>query len=199
MRIAALSAATGVPVATIKYYLREGLLPPGEQTSATQAQYDEDHVSRLRLIRALLEVGRLTIASTRQVLSCLGSQDLFEALGRVQQELPPAVDDDEDVGTALQLVQGLGWRIEPDSTALRQLSVALRAAEGVGLPLNPDRIDAYAEAALLVAEQDVAGVPQSSVPDALTYAVIGTVLYEPILLALRRLAHQHASARRFGD
>ena len=198
MRIAALSAATGVPVATIKYYLREGLLPPGEQTSATQAQYDEDHVARLRLIRALLEVGRLTIASTRQVLSCLGSQDLFEALGRVQQELPPAVDDEEDVGPALRLVQGLGWRIEPDSTALRQLSVALRAAEGVGLPLSPDRIDAYAEAALLVAEQDVAGVPQTSVPDALTYAVIGTVLYEPILLAMRRLAHQHASARRFG-
>lgn len=197
MRIAALSATTGVPVATIKYYLREGLLPPGEQTSATQAQYDEDHVSRLRLIRALLEVGRLTIATTRQVLSCLGSQDLFEALGRVQRELPPAVDGDEDVASALLLVQGLGWRIEPDSTALRQLSVALRAAEDVGLPLGPDRIDAYAEAALLVAEQEVAGVPQSSLPDALTYAVIGTVLYEPILLALRRLAHQHASARRF--
>lgn len=65
----------------------------------------------------------------------------------MQQELPPAADGDEDVGSALLLVQGLGWRIEPDSTALRQVSVALRAAEDVGVPLSPDRIDAYAEVA----------------------------------------------------
>ena len=33
MRIAELSQTTGVPVPTIKYYLREGLLPSGELTS----------------------------------------------------------------------------------------------------------------------------------------------------------------------
>ncbi|GMA88788.1 hypothetical protein GCM10025868_40380 [Angustibacter aerolatus] len=46
-----------MPVATVKYYLREGLLPPGTPTSRTQAQYDEEHVRRLRLVRALLDVG----------------------------------------------------------------------------------------------------------------------------------------------
>ena len=39
MRISELSARTGVPVATIKYYLREGLLPEGERTAPTQATY----------------------------------------------------------------------------------------------------------------------------------------------------------------
>ena len=38
MRMAELSRRTGVPVPTIKYYLREGLLPPGERTSPNQAQ-----------------------------------------------------------------------------------------------------------------------------------------------------------------
>ncbi|WP_346281659.1 MerR family DNA-binding transcriptional regulator, partial [Pseudonocardia sp.] len=33
MRMAELSARTGVPIPTIKFYLREGLLPPGERTS----------------------------------------------------------------------------------------------------------------------------------------------------------------------
>jgi len=33
MRISQLSAESGVPIPTIKYYLREGLLPGGEATS----------------------------------------------------------------------------------------------------------------------------------------------------------------------
>ena len=56
MRISELSSRSGVPVATIKYYLREGLLPAGERTSATQARYGDAHVERLRLVRALVDV-----------------------------------------------------------------------------------------------------------------------------------------------
>src|SRR6266545_4189804 len=52
MWISELSRRTDVPVATIKYYLREGLLPPGEAAGATRAVYDDSHERRLRLIRA---------------------------------------------------------------------------------------------------------------------------------------------------
>ncbi len=197
MRISGLAARTGVPVATIKYYLREGLLPPGEATSATQAQYGDDHLARLRLVRALLEVGRLSVASTREVLAAMESEDLFEALGRAQQELPPRVPEDVDVTDALARVSALGWLTDPGSTAMRQLAVALRAAQEVGLPIDEARFSDYARAAYAVAVEDVAGVPQTSPADALAYAVVGTVLYEPILLALRRLAHQQVSAARF--
>ena len=38
MRISELSSVTGVPVPTIKYYIREGLLPRGERTAANQAR-----------------------------------------------------------------------------------------------------------------------------------------------------------------
>jgi DNA-binding transcriptional MerR regulator len=58
-----LSAATGAPIATIKYYLREGLLAPGERTSPNQARYDGSHVRRIRLIRALLGPGGLDVAT----------------------------------------------------------------------------------------------------------------------------------------
>ena len=37
MRISELARRSGLPVATVKYYLREGLLPAGEPTAATQA------------------------------------------------------------------------------------------------------------------------------------------------------------------
>src|SRR4028119_2159610 len=51
MRLSDLSAASGVPVATVKYYLREGLVPPGRLTAATQAQYAASHLPRPRLVR----------------------------------------------------------------------------------------------------------------------------------------------------
>lgn len=47
VRISELSRASGVSTATIKYYLREKLLPEGRLTSATQAQYGQAHVDRL--------------------------------------------------------------------------------------------------------------------------------------------------------
>ncbi len=65
MRISELSRQSGVPVATIKFYLREGLLPDGERTSAHPGPVRREHVARLRLIRALLGPGGLTVAKAR--------------------------------------------------------------------------------------------------------------------------------------
>src|SRR5699024_1830071 len=66
MKISELSAATEVPVGTIKYYLREGLLHPGERTSRTTARYDHGHVERIRLVRALTDAGGLGIAQIKR-------------------------------------------------------------------------------------------------------------------------------------
>lgn len=43
MKISELSRRTGVPVASIKYFLRQGLLPAGRATAATLAEYGEEH------------------------------------------------------------------------------------------------------------------------------------------------------------
>ncbi len=75
MRVKELSTRSGVSVPTIKYYLREGLLPPGELTSPNQATYGETHVRRLRLIRALVDIGGLSITAVRQVLTAADAPD----------------------------------------------------------------------------------------------------------------------------
>src|ERR1700710_1263265 len=92
MRVSELSAVSGVSLATIKYYLREGLLHPGRTLSANQADYDDDHVRRLRLVRALIDVGGLSIA---QVLRTLAAVDdptiaLHDAFGIAQDALSSA-------------------------------------------------------------------------------------------------------------
>src|SRR5256886_17599843 len=46
VRISDLSRQTGVPTATIKFYLREHLLPPGAMTARNQADYGSEHLRR---------------------------------------------------------------------------------------------------------------------------------------------------------
>lgn len=199
MRISELATASGVPLPTVKFYLRTGLLPPGRRTSATQAVYDDAHVARLRLVRALAEVGGLSLAAVRRIVEVLDGAGLHDALGVATSALPPTVGDDVDVATAHALLDRLGWRVRGEPVALRQFAVAVRAAEAAGLPVTDERLRVYGTAAADVAAADIAGVPTSSVEDAVVYSVVGTVLYEPILLALRRLAHEDASVRRFAD
>ncbi len=58
----------------------------------------------------------------------------------------------------------------------------------------PDR---YADAAAVLAEEDVATVPTASATEAARYVVAGTLLLETVVLALPRLAQENASKTRF--
>ncbi|GAA0307677.1 MerR family transcriptional regulator [Kineococcus aurantiacus] len=64
MRIGELSERSGVSAASIEYYAREGLLPPGERTGCNQTESAQAHLERLRLIRSLIDVGGLSVAAT---------------------------------------------------------------------------------------------------------------------------------------
>jgi DNA-binding transcriptional MerR regulator len=187
VRISQLAETTGVPVATIKYYLREGLLPEGERTSATQARYGDEHVRRLRLVRALLGAGGLSVARTRAVLGQLDGdhETVAEVLGVAQTAVTTTAPEGVDLSRAEALVAGWGWTIDPGSVDVLELP------EGA--------LDGYARAMAEVAEAEIAGIPVDSVDAAVQYVVLGTVLVEPLLLALRRLAQQDASWRRFGS
>ena len=205
MRISELAEASGLPVATIKYYLREGLLHPGEAVSATRADYGAGHVRRLAVIRALVDLVGIPIARVRAILAIVDQpdEDPYEAVGRAVSALPPypAADAAERAAAsyprARAAIERLGWVWDPRFPAVAQLEAALAAVEAAGIPADAARIDAYGAAAHAVAEVDLAGAPSGGT-EFLEYAVVGTPLYEPVLLALRRLAHQDVSARALG-
>lgn len=202
MRISEIVERSGVPLATLKYYLREGLLPPGESTGATSARYGEDHVRRLALIRALTDVAGLSVAKTKVVLGLIDSPpaDLYTTLGQAVGALPPYIDDDvEDHPRARTAIDKLGWIYDPSYPAVAQLERALAAAESVGMPMSDERLVGYGEHVRAIAQIDVAQVPSSDAKAAIQYAVLGTALYEPVLAALRRLAHQDVSSSELGS
>src|SRR3954470_20425085 len=55
LRMGELARASGVSAATIKHYLREGLLPEPVRTSRNMAYYPADFVERIKLIKRLQE------------------------------------------------------------------------------------------------------------------------------------------------
>ena len=198
MRISELSRASGVPTATIKYYLREGLLHAGELTSATQAQYDDSHVARLRLIRALIGPARLSITTAKSVLDAIDEPQgpVLELLGRASIALT-GTQDRADPVAARELVDQLGWLVEPGSPALGDLDAALQAIDQAQLELIKGGLPRYAELLQQIATAEMDTVPTDTAEAAVRQAVLGTVLIEPLLIALRRLALQDAAIRRF--
>jgi len=207
MRIAELSRQTGVPVPTIKYYLREGLLPAGEATGPNQAQYGEEHVRRLRLIRTLVTVGGVSIAAVGAVLDAIDTdRPLHDRLGVVQASVTrPSEDDTTDHSRAAarrrvdELIARRKWHASGRGAAGQRLVSVLAAVDRLNYQVPDEMLDAYADAVERIATVDLDSIADRNHPEDLVEGmVIGTVLGDEVLMAMRRLAHQNESQRRYG-
>jgi len=205
VRIKELSTRSGVSVPTIKYYLREGLLPAGELSSPNQASYGEPHLRRLGLIRALVDVGGLTLATVREVLTAADAPDLtarkvlFTAQESIstQPDVRPGEAWEAAEHSLTELIERRGWQVKPDSRAWHAVVAVLVSAQELGHGVRTARLNAYAEACERIAAADldyVLGIDE--LDTMLEGVVIGTVLGDTLITALRRLAHQSESRRR---
>ncbi|MGK2878730.1 MAG: MerR family transcriptional regulator [Solirubrobacterales bacterium] len=68
LRMAALAEQSGVSAATIKHYLREGLLPAPVKTSRNMAWYSPEYVDRIKLIKRLQEERYLPLDVIKRIL-----------------------------------------------------------------------------------------------------------------------------------
>jgi len=197
MRMAELSAESGVPVATVKYYLREGLLPAGERTSPNQARYSQAHLRRLKLVKALTEVGGMSLASAKAVLSAVDDDEVtpHEVMGVVQEELggiPPTVSEeaaDQAFAVLDEICRRNGWGELPrDHVIVANVVAALATAGELGHDELAVRLEEYAHLALRVAELDLETVRGlSSVDRIIETGVVVTVLGDRVFAALRHM------------
>lgn len=202
MRIRELSSRSGLSVPTIKFYLREGLLPPGQASAVgRQLYYGEHHLSRLSLIRMLTVVGRMSLASVREVLQAVDNRGLpLAGLCAVVTEALFAEDASlnlvpERRGAADRVdsfVDGLGWRVADTSPGRQTLTRVLTALERLSGDVEVDIFVPYAEAAVRLAALEAASMPRSldSEREAATL-VARAVLLEAAMAALRRMAREH--------
>lgn len=219
MRIGDLSQRTGIPVPTIKYYLREGLLSYGRRLGPNQVRYDESHERRLRLVRALTEVGGLSVAAARSVLDAVDEPDrsAFKTLGVVHH----AVSGDQDAAERIDragpessassadsavddLLARHGWRVGAGNPARPRLAELLTVLSTLDRQELIDRLDDYAGLAEQLARIDmdvVLGAPDADDTDTdgdavLENLAVSTVLADALVAALRHLAQTHVARQR---
>ncbi|MEU4732889.1 MerR family transcriptional regulator, partial [Streptomyces sp. NPDC023588] len=213
MKISELSRRTGVPVASIKYFLRQGLLPAGRATAATIAEYGDEHAQRLRLIKALTTLGGLSIAATRDVLGAVAQAHSSEgALGAVSYALPVPVpvaaqraegheEENEADATAAaevaELLTALDWQAPGTSPNVKGLTAALKELRRLDAQYAPGELAAYARLAESVARLDLERAAGLDDPVALAErAVIVLAIGAPVFEMLRRLAQEDQVRRR---
>ncbi|MEB4615272.1 MerR family transcriptional regulator [Leucobacter sp. M11] len=198
MKLAELAQTSGVPIPSIKYYLRAGLLPAGSPRSARIAEYGPAHLHRLRLIRGMVEVLGVPLESVRALVGVLDDPPAspLATLGATMSELPTGFPEPAATDHAAQLAKHwlgeLGFDAVPDAPSARRFGAALALAEDLGIPVDGAQLSAYARAARTAAGADLARVPwgDASAPATAVaaFSALGTVLFEPVLLSLRRLA-----------
>ncbi|WP_327379099.1 MerR family transcriptional regulator (plasmid) [Streptomyces sp. NBC_01216] len=195
MRLAELSHASGVSIPTIKYYIRDGLLPAGRLTGANQARYGDAHLHRLRLVRALVDMGGLPISRIRDVVaaldnSCSGPELLALATGVPAASSSRTVADSGIAADVYALARRRGWATPLDSQAFATAVEVLAALHDLGQSAFADRLDDYADAADRTAavDADVVLHTPSGTEAWAESLVVGGVLVDSLLLALRRLA-----------
>ena len=108
---------------------------PGRATSRTRAEYDEEHVERVRLVRALVEQGGVAIAGVRAILGRPGRPAALAARPVRRRRLRDARRPrrtTRSTTTPLALVDELGWQVAPTPRPCASLSAAVRAAEAAG-------------------------------------------------------------------
>lgn len=205
-----LAERTGVSAASIKYYRREGLLPPGERITATRQDYGRAHVERLELIQVLREVADAPIARIARLTALLDDPrvPLLEVLAE-SQTLALGLDDpaareraaDGEAAAAehpsiAPLLAHLGWP-DVDSAPRHALDALLRTLEGWEAPTDLEMLRRYAEPIAGIARADVdwmrsrpAPATESVSEDVMVMrAVAGAITFDRLVRLLRLLGH----------
>jgi DNA-binding transcriptional MerR regulator len=207
MRISELAERSGVPIPTVKYYLREGILHPGEAVTARLTAYDESHLRRLELVRVLREVGQLSVSRLKDLVDAAEStapvHDMFAAAVRALAPTPPPPGPahDEARRRAEEMVAEAGWTsVRPSSVDLDNLTGAFETSLSlVGRMPSARTLAPYVEAVDRLARTELERLdPEQDRAQLLEQMVIGQVLLGHLLTILRRLAEEHYSAQRFG-
>lgn len=204
MKISEASVQAGVSIPTFKYYLREGLVQPGERLSTNQTAYDDTHVQRVRLVRALIETGGLSIAAAKRVLATLDSgTPLAYTFEAAQHALAvggagAVAAQPDSLARIGALTASHAWAVTPENPGANVAARALDALAAIGFTPSDEYLDAYASAASTIAHADLTALTTRSRPELIAeLMVVGTVLGDALIAGLRRLAQENATADLF--
>jgi DNA-binding transcriptional MerR regulator len=213
LKMSVFAVRSGVPIPTIKHYLRERLLPDPVRTSKNMAYYDAALIPRVKAIKRLQTTLHLPLHVIRQVLDRAenevmpGDVAIEATIARVLGELAPrevlsrkqlaeagVLDEELSLFRALGIIApdlsgGTERYVGDDVTLLRLLGQARRAGLSAKM-LPPEILRAYVEALgnLVRVELQMfrAGVLPVAGNDLAKLSEVATTLSERLVVLLRR-------------
>jgi DNA-binding transcriptional MerR regulator len=199
MLVSELAERADVPLATVKYYLREGLLPAGENTGPRRAEYGDAHLRRLRVLRLLREVGGVPVTSLRQVVDALDDEslpvhDVMTLVADVITAGPTIAADPTALDMVDDVLADIGWDgVRGESMDRLRLAALVSLLNGPGpLAANVEMLSFYAGVADQLARAEVALVdPSTERAQLLEQMVTGSVVYGQVFELLRQLGYEH--------
>lgn len=104
MPISGLAKISGVPVSTIRYYIREGLLPQPLRTGKTRAYYSVEHLKAIELIKKRQAGGHKSLDTIRKEIEkkFAGQKNVSDA------QIPPG-HREKIISAATELFSGKGY------------------------------------------------------------------------------------------
>lgn len=199
VRLSELSEVSGISPASIKFYLRSGLLEPGETIHPTRAEYGDLHVRRLRLIQGLRSVIGLGLEDIRRIITATDGADTsgperLALLATVQSVvLGFSGGGTKESPMVEELVRQLGWPDE-NSEARGAVGEHLAAMAAAGVPVDPAVLASYARAADDIASAQLAITDaRDTVEDLVLTAAIGMHLHNQLILKIIALAQASRS------
>ncbi|MDO8420980.1 MAG: MerR family transcriptional regulator [Parvibaculum sp.] len=116
MKMKELERVTGVGRETIRYYIREGLLPEPDRPKRNVAHYGPVHVNRLNLIKRLQAERHLPLHLIKTIVASETANPVsgFEALIGLEDRLGPLLSEGRSLGPRRfsEVVAGSGLAVE---------------------------------------------------------------------------------------
>ncbi len=213
LKMSVFAVRSGVPIPTIKHYLRERLLPEPVRTSKNMAYYDAALIPRVKAIKRLQTTLHLPLHVIRQVLDRVenevtpGDVALEATIARVLGELAPrevltraqllesgVLEEELTMFRAIGIVSpevtgGIERYTGDDVTLLRLLGQARRAGLSAKM-LPPEILRAYVDALQNLVRVELrmfrAGVVPAAGQDLAKLSEVATTLSERLVVLLRR-------------
>ena len=104
MKISELSKASSTPATSIRFYIKEGLLPEPIKTSKTMAYYTRDHLDRLRFIEKIKKEENLPLSKIRELI-----QSEFPAFSIPEDKRVYSNRREEIIEVAIELFREKGY------------------------------------------------------------------------------------------
>lgn len=176
LRMGELAEASGVSSATVKHYLREGLLPKPVKTSRNMAWYTPEYVERIKLIKRLQEERYLPLKVIKRILKSEPDQ----VAARLELE-------DRLLARSQELVTGKGISRKQAIQKLKLPEEVLDAFERIGVlePVTNGKTTRYGRADRDFLEA-IARFRESGYEEALGFTVYDALIYKRHLAALAR-------------